>query len=215
MVHHKDHRRLAVHRRQRRLVEMPQPHAIERPAQPFREADRNAEIGRGGETRHDLARIAPGLFKGHVLGDALGLRMGGNRDAHLGIIDQPLDHVIAPRQLERLDGALQPRVQPRHRPLQPAPQKPPHRGKEKMTGKGDGRKPHQQHQRPERHLHGLSHDATKSGFWVFVNAPTHMPQRSELTAQPSCLYPASKRNKIAHPDSRGPVCRSRRKTSLG
>ena len=89
---------------------------------------RETEIGKGGKARHDLARVCLRFLKRDVLGHFIGMRISRNFCGNLGIIDQPLDHVIAPRQFERLDRPLQTGIEPRHCPLEPAAKKPPHRG---------------------------------------------------------------------------------------
>ena len=128
-------------------------------------------------------------------------RVVRHRLRHLRIIDQPLDHVIAPRQPEWLDRALQSLVEPCHRPFQPPPEEPAHRGKQEMRGKGDRREQQDQHKGPKRKFHGLRHARS-----LTLHAPRHnwnrapsagakvatqkVPQRGELTRlHNSSLHP--------------------------
>ncbi len=157
VVHDENDRRLGVDSAKRRLVEMPEPDAVERLAQHLRHTDGKAEIEACAETRDDLAGVAAGALEGDALGNGLGAGMLGHGAQHGRIVDQPLDHVISPCELERLDGPFQPGIEPRHRPLQPAAKEPAHRGKQEMRGKGDGGERHQHDQGPERHFHDMSH----------------------------------------------------------
>jgi hypothetical protein len=82
------------------------------------------------------------------------------------VIGQPRHHVGPPRQLEQVDLAVQPRVQPRQRLFRPPAKEPAHRGEQEMRGKADRGKADDQHQKPKRNLdrpeHG-AHPARKPG----------------------------------------------------
>ena len=168
MIHDEHHGGLRIDRIDRLFILIAEAHVIESIAQQPGQTDGETEIGKGGKGRHDLARIATGGFRCHRLGHALFLRVFLYRLADLRIIDQPLDHVVTPRQLEGLDRTLQPLVQPRHRAFQPSAKEPPHRWEQKMRGKCDRSKDHDQHKQPKRKFHGLRHRGT-----VPPNATTH------------------------------------------
>jgi len=72
----------------------------------------------------------------------------GDGAADLRVVDQALNHVIAPRQFEGLDRSLQPFVQPRDDPFHPVAKEPADRGKEKVRRECHRRESDQKHQRP-------------------------------------------------------------------
>ena len=85
--------------------------------------------------------------------------MGLDRERHLRVIDQPLDHVVAAGELERFDGPGQPGVEFRDRALEPLAEEPTHRGKQEVRGEGHGREGKNEHKRPERQFDHTRHGA--------------------------------------------------------
>mgnify|MGYP000226926599 CR=1 FL=1 len=80
-----------------------------------------------------------------------------DRLGHFGVVDQPLDHVVAPRDLERFDGPREPLVQPRDRAFHPATKEPAHRRKQEVGRKGHGREGENEDQGPEGQFHRAVH----------------------------------------------------------
>ena len=92
------------------LVHLANPHPVEKPAETLGSPGGKAEIKGCREPRHDFARIAPRLFKGHFAWHPRLCRMGHGRCDNLRIIGQPRHHVGSLGQLEKVDLAIQPRV---------------------------------------------------------------------------------------------------------
>ena len=137
VIHHEDHGGFRVDLRQRG-IHAADPHAVEHPAQPAGGAGGKAEIDRGRKARHDFARIAAGFLEGDRSGDAAGGGLFGDGLHHLGVMDQPHDHVLPAGQLERLDRAGEAAVQPRNGALHPAAEEPAQAGADDTVQCGDG-----------------------------------------------------------------------------
>ena len=138
-----------------------------------------AEIGRRPKRRHDLARIFPRLLKGHVFRHAFLAGIVPRSPAHLRIIDQPLDHVVAPRQFEGLNRPRQPLVQPRHRPL----------GRRRKNQRTEGNRKCEQRSRLQNH--DQDDKAQRGNLIVCVMAKPYsarMARKNRLT----CMDPARK-----------------------
>ena len=84
--------------------------------------------------------VASGALERHVLGDALLARFLGHGAGDSGVVDQPLDHVVATGELEGLDGTLEAGVEPRHHPLRPLADEPAHGGKQEVRQECHARK---------------------------------------------------------------------------
>jgi len=138
-------------------------HIIQRIRQKPRQPDAKAEIGKGAKTRDDLAGIAARLFGGDVLGDPFGARVIDDRLTDLRVIDQPLDHIVPTRQLERFNRAGQPRVQLRDSFLQPSAKEPPDRGQQKMAERGHSREQQDHRKKPDGKFNRLRHRPTLAG----------------------------------------------------
>ena len=156
MVHHEDHRGFRVNPQQRR-IHAPHPHPIQQPAHPLRRPRRKAEIQRRRKPRHDLARIDPRRLERDRPRHPDLRRMVGHRLHHAWVIQQPHDHVLPPRQLERLDLALQPRIHPPQHPLHPPPKKPADARPDDPVQGSDQRQNTGNTQQPDRDFHRRDH----------------------------------------------------------
>ena len=114
--------------------------------------------------------------------------MFGHRLHHLGIIGQPHNHVLPPRQLEPFNRPIQPGVQLCQRPFCPFAEKPTHRREQEMRGKGHGGKADDKQKKPERKRHIAEHRRKLAGkcrcvkpTWMYIkdDRQQKMPQRSD------------------------------------
>jgi hypothetical protein len=84
VVHYEDDGRLLGDGGQRVLIGLHEAHTIERLAEEARGADGEGEIGEGGKSRHDLARVTFRGLEGHVLAHVVVPGVLGDRLATSG-----------------------------------------------------------------------------------------------------------------------------------
>jgi hypothetical protein len=89
-----------------------------------------------------------------------------------GIIQQALDHVIAPRKFERFNRTFQLGIQLRNQSFRPAPKEPTNGREEKMRRKRYSREKHYQNKRPKGQHYGLRHEVTLPRVAACVNPIT-------------------------------------------
>ena len=150
VVHHEDDGGILGHALQRVGVFRPDPHLVERARQEPGDTDGEAEIGEGREGGHDLTRVALGAFSHGIFADIMLARVIQHRAGNGGIIAQPHDRVVAPRQLEGPDRDRKALVQPLDRALQATAQIPAHRRHQHPVQRGDRREKQHQDQEPGR-----------------------------------------------------------------
>ena len=126
MVHDEHNRRVVRYVLNDFIISCSGPHLVDRVDQQTRHACPEAEIRECAETRHDFTRITTRLFEPYVFGNAMLVRVVHDLTRDVRVIDQALDHIIAPCELERLYGAHKTRVEARHRTLKPSSKKPAH-----------------------------------------------------------------------------------------
>ena len=121
-----------------------------------------------------------GLLKGNIFGDALSVGMSINRLHHIGVIKQPLNHIMAPGQFERFNRTVQTRVQSSDHTLHSAPEIPPHRGDQCPLQSGNRSENRRDHHKPNRKLNCLEHSANLPEM-ADMRQMAKLPRCSELT----------------------------------
>lgn len=156
MVHHEDDGGLGVDAPGR--LGAGDAHVIERARDPARQPRRQPEIDRRRKAGHDLARVMQGAFMRDRLGHACRAGVFGHRGQHIAVIDQALDRVVPPRQLERLYRRLSRLFSSATAHSRIRRRKNQHtEGNRKRHAKVTPAKAENQHQKPEREFDGPQH----------------------------------------------------------
>ena len=136
------------------LVEGAEAHAVERGRELLGERRADAEIGIGGEGRHDLLGVAAGARMGEALGLVAGLGLVLDGLQHLGVEHQLLDQLAAAGELEGGDLELEALVELVDGAVDAAAHPPaPERGREQAVDEGDDGERAGQKREPERDCH--------------------------------------------------------------